>query len=225
MAEAAPQAKKEEAAPAPGASKEAPVAKLPGSPAFNKKGIIILAAVVIFEAVGFMLFLSRGSKGNAEAPLAKGESHEEDTGMANDEEFKKFKEVGRSILDLGEIKVPITSTQPRAPRSITANIQVVVMKEVLEKITEAAGGHGGGGKSNPQKDVLVLNIRSIVRSMMDSDGLRMVEPSAKADFERRAKDRLNHVQIDGDEEKAQVLKVLRGRVLQVVIDRFDSQSY
>ena len=29
----------------------------------------------------------------------------------------------------------------------------------------------------------------------------------------------------GDEEKAQILKILRGQVLQVIIDRFDIQSF
>jgi hypothetical protein len=226
MAEEVPHPKKE-GAPAEAPKKEPPVQKAPGARAFTKKGLIILGAVVFLEA-GFMFFMMKSSKGGAEAAAKaeKGaEGHQEDSGTAKEEDFESFKKVGRAIMDLGEIKVPITSTQPRAPRSMTATIQVIVMKEVLEKISEGGGGHGGGGKNNPQKDVLVLNMRSIVRSMMDSDGLRMVEPTAKADFERRVKDRLNHGQIDGDEEKAQVLKVLRGHVLQVIIDKFDSQSY
>lgn len=227
MAEEVPHPKKE-GATAEATKKEPPVQKAPSARAFTKKGLIILGAVVFLEA-GFMFFMMKSSKSGAEAAAAKvekgGESHGEESGTAKEEDFESFKKVGRAIMDLGEIKVPITSTQPRAPRSITATIQVIVMKEVLEKISEGGGGHGGGGKNNPQKDVLVLNMRSIVRSMMDSDGLRMVEPTAKADFERRVKDRLNHGQIDGDEEKAQVLKVLRGHVLQVIIDKFDSQSY
>jgi hypothetical protein len=218
---------KKEATPAEAAKKDPPVQKGARSPTFTRKGLIILGAVVVLEA-GFMFFMMKSSKNSAEAAAAKvekGEGHGEESATAKEEDFESFKKVGRAIMDLGEIKVPITSTQPRAPRSITATVQVVVLKEVLEKISEGGGGHGGGGKSNPQKDVLVLNMRSIVRTMMDTDGLRMVEPTAKADFERRVKDRLNHGQIDGDEEKAQVLKVLRGHVLQVIIDKFDSQSY
>ncbi len=215
--------KKEGAHPAEAPRKDPPVQKSPASPAFTRKGIVILGAVVLLEAVGFMAFLLKSSKG--EAQPVQGESKGDESAVAKEEDFESFLKVGRSILDLGEIKVPITSTQPRAPRSLTASIQVVVTREVLEKISGGGGGHGGGGRSNPQKDVLVLNIRSILRTMMDSDGLRLIEPSSKGDFERRAKDRLNHVQIDGDEEKAQVLKVLRGHVLQVIIDKFDSQTY
>jgi hypothetical protein len=224
MAEEATHPRKE-AAPAEAPKKDVPVQKAARAPTFTRKGIMILGAVVVLEA-GFMFVMMKASKNSAEAAakVERGDGHGEDSATAQEEDFESFKKIGRAIMDLGEIKVPITSTQPRAPRSITATIQVVVMKEVLEKISEGGGGHGGG-KSNPQKDVLVLNMRSIVRTMMDADGLRMVEPTAKADFERRVKDRLNHGQIDGDEEKAQVLKVLRGHVLQVIIDKFDSQSY
>jgi hypothetical protein len=163
-----------------------------------------------------------GGRGKGSAASAEG-TLQSDPAADRELDFEEFLRVGRAILDVGEIKVPITSTQPRAPRSISATIQVVVSKELGEKL--AGGGGHGGGKSNPQRDVLVLNIRSILRGMMDSDGIRLIEPSAKGDLERRAKDRLNNVQIDGDEEKTQVLKILRGQVLQVIIDKFDTQTY
>jgi hypothetical protein len=177
----------------------------------------------VLEAAAFLAFMVFRHQGRAEAggEAARGK----DLGAARGQDLEEFMRVGRAVLDVGEIKVPITSTQPRAPRSITASLQVVVTKELMEKLQGGGGGQGGGNKSNPQRDVLVLNIRSILRGMMDVEGIRLIEPSAKADFERRAKERLNHVQIEGDEEKAQVLRVLRGQVLQVIIDKFDSQTY
>jgi hypothetical protein len=102
---------------------------------------------------------------------------------------------------------------------------VVITKELSEKLAGGGGGHGGGGKESIHQKVLILNVRSILRDIMDSDGIRMVEPSAKNDFMRRAKDQLNNMQVDGDEEKAQVLKVMRGQVLQVLVDKFEAQSY
>jgi len=204
-----------------GTGKDEPVRK-PSGAAFSKKGLLILGAVVGLEAVIFLLFLSRTPKG---AGAAGPETPEMAAEAAHKKDIDEFLHVGRSILDLGEIKVPITSTQPRAPRSVSATIQVVITKELSEKLAGGGGGHGGGGKESIHQKVLILNVRSILRDLMDSDGIRMVEPSAKNDFMRRAKDQLNNMQIDGDEEKAQVLKVMRGQVLQVLVDKFEAQSY
>jgi len=227
MAEEHPKAKDQAGGKgeAPAAAAAGAPAQKPAAPAFSRKGIMILGGVVALEAAGFLGFIATRHQGHAEATAKKEEEHHKEGAVSGDEDFAEYLKVGRAVLEVGEIKVPITSTQPRAPRSITATIQVVVSHEVPEKLAPKGGGHGGGGKSNPQKDVLVLNIRSILRGMMDQDGIRLIEPSAKADFERRAKERLNLAQIEGDEEKAQVLKILRGQVLQVIIDKFDTQSY
>jgi hypothetical protein len=208
----------------PAAGAEAGGAKPPeaSKAAFSRKGIFILGAIVVLEGAAFLAFIATNGRGKAQASE---EAHRPEPAASREQDFEDFLKVGRAILDVGEIKVPIQSTQPRAPRSITATIQVVITKELAEKLTGGGGGHGGGGKSNPQRDVLVLNIRSILRGMMDGDGIRLIEPSAKLDFEKRARERLNTVQLEGDEERAQVLKVLRGHVLQVIIDKFDSQTY
>ena len=208
-----------EPAPAAAAAKKDEPAPKPSSPAFSKKGYMILGAVVVLEAAVF--FFMKGGKREAQAEHTGEEAH----AATHEEDLANYFKVGRAVLELGEIKVPITSTQPRAPRSISASFQVVITHELGEKLSGGGGGHGGGGKGTPQGKVLELNVRSILREMMDAEGVRLLEPSAKADFRRKAKDRLNHVQVDGDEEEAQVLKILRGQVLQVIMDKFETQAY
>jgi hypothetical protein len=189
---------------------------------FTLKGLVILGIVAALEAAAFMVFIHYARGGRVEA---YGKSLEREAAALRDCNLDEYLEVGRAILDVGEIKVPVTSTQPRAPKSISATFQVVVSQGLLDKLSGGTAGRGGTARSNPQRDVLVLNVRSILRGMMDSDGVRLIEPAAKGEFERRAKDRLNIGLIDGDQEKAQVLKVLRNQVLQVIIDKFDMQTY
>src|ERR1041385_5456072 len=179
------------AAAAPPAGEAAKSPPKPPSPAaFSRKGIIILGAVVVLEGVAFLGFIARSGKG---AAPAEPRDEEESATATQEQDLEKFFQTGRMIMDIGEVKVPVTSTQPRAPRSMSASFQVVITKELGEKLSGGGGGHGGGGKATPQQKVLELNVRSILREMMDSEGIRLLEPSAKNDFRRKAKDRLNHV--------------------------------
>ncbi len=210
-------------AAAGGEHKGGPVRKAT-SPLFSKRGRFIFAAVASVQAVALIAVLLLRGNGKAEASAGDEHDPHEASAKSHERAVEAFLKVGRSILELGELKVPITSAQPRAPRSITANVQVVVSHHLEEKLS-GGGGHGGGSKNNPQKNVLILNMRSILRSMMEAEGVRLLEANAKIDFERRAKDRLNNVQIDGDEEKTVVMRILKGQVLQVIIDKFDTHSF
>jgi hypothetical protein len=200
--------------------KDDPIRKVPAAPAFSRKGLAILGAVVVLEAATFLVFVARG--GDSARAQGKDPAFGESAGKNDVDEFFK---VERAVIDLGEIEVPVTSTQPRAPRSIITTVQVVITKELAEKFSGAGGGHGGGGKVTPQQRVVELNLRSIISSMMSADGVRLLEPSSRFDLERKAKDRLNNTQIDADEETAKVLKILRGHVLQVKVDKLKPQSY
>ncbi|MGH2628218.1 MAG: hypothetical protein ACRDHY_16390, partial [Anaerolineales bacterium] len=132
----------------PGGAREAAGARHGGT-FLSGKAIVVILAVVLVEAGVFLAFiLARGGKGHAEQAGGRGE-RPTDSPEARDRDIEEYLKVGRSILDLGEIKVPISSTQPRAPRSITATFQVVINKELGEKLA-GGGGHGGGGKANPQ---------------------------------------------------------------------------
>jgi hypothetical protein len=206
-------------APKPSTPKEEPV-KLAAPPAFSRKGLMILGAIVVLEAVGIIAVLSLGGKGAKAAAEAR-----ETSTNTYEKVLEDYLKVERSIIDLGEIEVPITSTQPRAPRSIVTTVQVVITKELHEKLAGGGGGHGGGSKVTSGQRVLELNVRSILAGMMVAEGMRLLEPSAKFDLQRKAKDRLNNAQIDGDEDTARVLKILRGQVLQVIIDKLKPQSY
>ncbi len=211
--------------PAGGAEKkDAPVRKA-GAPMFSRRGLLIFAGVAAFQGVALIGVLLLRGKGEAEASMDEEHDPHAASSKSHEKDVEAFLKVARSILELGELKVPVSSTQPRAPRSITAHIQVVISQHLEEKLSGGGGGHGGGSKNNPQKTVLILNMRSIVRAMMESEGVRLLEPNAKIDFERRAKDRLNNVQIDGDEEKTMVMRILKGQILQVIIDKFDTHSF
>lgn len=201
---------------------KSPIQKVGKSPLFSTKGLLILVVVLVVEAAAFLAFISVDSRPGLKMSGAKAQAQsQEQVASSQEDAFEAFINVGRAVLDLGEFKVSISSSQPRAPRSINLSIQVVVTSDLDQNLAK----EGGKGKYNPQRDVLILNMRSILREMMDTEGIRLIEPSAKADFERRAKDRLNLVQIDGDMEKARVLKILRGQVLQVIIDKFNPQSF
>ena len=211
-------------APPAGGAEAGKAGKASLSQSFSRKGILILAVLMLLEAAVFLLYIGKSGKASAGAEPAG--AAPEGAAATQEQDLERFFETGRAILDLGEIKVPVTSTQPRAPRSMSASFQVVITKELGERLgMGGGGGHGGGGKAGTQQKVLELNVRSILREMMDGEGIRLLEPSAKADFRRKAKDRLNHVQVDGDEEETAVLKILRGQVLQVILDKFETQPY
>ncbi len=204
-------------------AKEAAAAKdeprrIARAPAFSKLGYLILGAVVLFEAATFILFLDFG--GRAKAVEATEESAE--TGYKRD--IEEFLQEPRTVLILGEIEVPILGNQPRAPRGISTTVRVVLSEELMKNLS-AKGGHGGGGKDNPKKMVLELNLRSVIGGMLSAEGLRLLEEPARIDFQRKVKERLNSGQLDMDEDSAKVLKVLRGQVYQVIIDIPKPQSY
>jgi hypothetical protein len=123
------------------------------------------------------------------------------------------------ILELGELTVYPKSTQTNAPYRITAEVKIVISKKLGDTLFK------DGAKETALVKVIKLNSRQVVSQMLEEYALRILDTSVKEAFQHEAKTRLNSVQVEGDREMLRVLRLLRGHVRQVVVDRLEQSSF
>lgn len=193
-----------------------------GNKMFSKAGILIFASIILLEAAAFsMLFLLGGSDAaQAEGPgAANGETEGiEEELETTDVDIESLSQLKPYIIDLDEVTVYPQSTQSNAPHRITAEIQIVLS----DKLGEALMGEG---KDSQAIKVIKLNLRQVLKQMLEEYGVRVVDGAVREAFQHEAKTRLNNVQVEGDRELLKIIRLLRGHVRQVMIDRLQQASF
>ncbi len=189
---------------------------------FSKTGLLIFIAIVLLEAAAFsFMFLMGGSEpADAEGTPTENAENEgiEEELETGDVDVESLSQLKPYLIDLDEVTVYPQSTQSNAPNRITAEIQIVLS----DKLGEALMAEG---KDSQAIKVIKLNLRQVLKQMLEEYGVRIVDGAVREAFQHEAKTRLNNVQVEGDRELLKIIRLLRGHVRQVMIDRLQQASF